>query len=42
MAMLDKVKLALRITHTKLDDDIKDNISARAWQRWIRTRRTSI
>ena len=28
MAMLDKVKLALRITHTKLDNDILDNIAA--------------
>lgn len=28
MAMLDKVKLALRITHTSLDNEINENIEA--------------
>ena len=28
MAMLDKVKLALRITHSKLDSEINENIDA--------------
>lgn len=26
MSMLDKVKVAMRITHDKLDDEIRDNI----------------